>query len=225
MKFEIKGDNLPVVICTLEKGESIFTESGGMSWMTDNFDMNTNTRGGMLKGLGRKLAGESLFMTTYTCNKGPGEIAFASSFPGKIMSIELVKGQSIICQKRGFLAATEGVTIEMHFRKRLGAGFFGGEGFILQKITGPGTAFIEMDGSVIEYDLNPEQTLKVDQGNIGMYEPTVDFDIARVKGLKNILFSGEGLFLATLKGPGKVWLQTMPFSNLANQVISMMPKK
>lgn len=225
MEYTIKGGNLPVVICDLEPGEAVFTESGGMSWMTNNFEMQTNTKGGLFKGLGRALAGESLFMTTYSCSGQKGQIAFASSFPGEIRALQLGAGESIICQKRAFLAASNSVKVEMFFRKKFGAGLFGGEGFILQKITGPGTVFLELDGSVVEYDLQPGQKLKLDQGHLAMFEPTVDFDITTVKGFKNVLFSGEGLFLSTLTGPGKVYLQTMPFVNLANEIISMVPSK
>jgi uncharacterized protein (TIGR00266 family) len=223
MEYQIQGGNLPVVLCTLQAGDSMYTESGGMSWMTTNIGMETNMKGGLMKGLARKLAGESLFMTTYSCQQGQGLIAFSSSFPGEIRAIKLEAGQSLICQKRSFLAAESSVTLEMHFRKRLGAGLFGGEGFILQKITGPGMAFVEMDGSVIEYDLQAGQVLKVDTGHVAMFDPTVNFDIQMVKGFSNVLFGGEGLFLGTLTGPGKVWLQTMPFENLANQIIARVP--
>lgn len=224
MQYEIKGGNLPVAVCTLNQGEALFTESGGMSWMTNNFDMSTNMEGGLFGGIARKLSGESLFMTTYSCTNGQGMIAFAASFPGDIRAISLQPGQSIICQKRSFLAAERSVNLELFFRKRLGAGLFGGEGFILQKVTGPGTVFFELDGSVIEYMLEPGQMLKVDTGNVAMFEPSVQFNIEMVKGFKNVLFGGEGLFLTTLTGPGRVWLQTMPFMNLANQIIAMVPK-
>lgn len=224
MEYKIEGGNLPVAICTMEQGESIFTESGGMSWMTTNMEMTTNMKGGLMKGLARKFSGESLFMTTYTCGQGQGLIAFAGSFPGEIRAINLAPGQSLICQKRAFLAAQSSVTLEVQFNKRLGSGFFGGEGFILQKITGPGVAFVELDGSVIEYDLAAGQTLKVDTGNVAMFEPTVQFDVQMVKGFSNMLFGGEGLFLSTLTGPGKVYLQTMPFNNLASQIIAKIPK-
>jgi len=225
MKFQIHGDVLPSVDVFLEAGESVFTESGGMAWMSGDISMNTNTRGGLLAGLTRSLAGESLFMTTYTCGRGQGLVTFTPEAPGRIIAQELAAGQSLICQKDAFMAAQEGVSIEMHFRKRLGAGLFGGEGFILQKITGPGTAFLEIIGDVREYDLAAGQVLKVDPGHIAMYEPSVDYDITSVKGIKNVLFSGEGLFLATLRGPGKVWLQTMPIANLAAKIRQYIPTK
>jgi len=223
MKYEIKGGELPVIIMNLDKGESVFTESGGMGWMTDNIDMSTNMEGGLFGGLARKLSGESLFMTTYKSKSNEAEISFPSSFPGKILPHELKDGESLICQKKSFLCAERSVTLEMHFRKKLGTGLFGGEGFILQKITGPGTSFMEFDGSVVERDLKPGEVLKVDTGHIAMFEPSVSYKIEMVKGFKNVLFGGEGLFLAILTGPGRVWLQTMPVQNLAKNIIPFIP--
>lgn len=225
MKYEIVGGQLPVVVCKTDRGEQIFTESGGMCWMDDGFEMNSNSHGGIMKGIGRAFAGESIFMTTYTSTKDDTEIAFGSSFPGKIIPLELQEGETKIIQKTAFLAAEEGVDLSMHFRKKLGAGFFGGEGFILQKVTGPGIAFLEIDGDVIEKDLAPGEVLKVDQGYIAAFDPSVQFDITTIKGLKNKFLSGEGFFIATLKGPGKVWLQTMPFSVLADRMIDIIPHK
>ena len=223
MQYKIIGGQLPVVVCHLDQGEKIFTESGGMSWMSDGFDMNANSRGGLLKGIGRAFAGESIFLTTYTATRNKSEIAFGSSFPGKIIPLELQAGQSIIIQKNAFLAAEDSVKLESFFRKKLGAGLFGGEGFILQKLTGPGTAFVEIDGDIVTKELAPNEMYKVDQGYIAMFEPNVNFDITTVKGLKNKLLSGEGIFLATLTGPGKVYLQTMPFSVLADRIIGCIP--
>lgn len=225
MKYEIIGGALPALECTLQRNEKMFTESGGMSWMDDAFEMSSNSRGGIMKGLGRALSGESIFLTTYTATKDNAKIAFASCFPGNILPISLTSNQSIIAQKHAFLAAEDGVEIEMFFRKKLGAGFFGGEGFILQRIKGNGMAFLEIDGSVVEKELLPNEVLKVDQGYIAAFEPSVEFDITTIKGVGNILFSGEGMFIATLKGPGKVWLQTMPYSKLANTILSMVPSK
>ncbi len=225
MRYDIQGGMLPSVDVHLQAGESMFTESGGMAWMKGDVDMSTNTRGGLLKGLGRKLAGESLFMTTYTCRSGEAMITFAPEAPGSIRAMTLDRGESIIAQKDAFMAAEEGVEIEMHFRKRLGAGLFGGEGFILQKITGPGLVLFEITGDVREYDLAAGEVLKVDPGHIALYEPNVDYDITTVKGLTNVLFSGEGLFLATLCGPGKVWLQSMPIRNLAAKIAQFIPTK
>jgi uncharacterized protein (TIGR00266 family) len=218
MKYKIKGTTLQVALVQLEQSESVYTESGGMAWMTSNIDMETNVKGGVMKGLGRKLAGESLFMTTYTCNNGRGLIAFTNESPGKIVPMELTAGQSIIAQKDAFMCAESSVSLEMHFRKKLGAGLFGGEGFVLQKLTGPGTVLFEFAGEITKYTLKDQNVLKVDPGHIAMYEPTVEFDISRVKGMKNIFFSGEGLFLAQLMGPGTVWLQSMPLANLARKL-------
>lgn len=187
--------------------------------------MDTSTRGGIGAGLGRMLAGESLFLTTYTCKSPDGLITFTPEVPGKVIDVKLEAGQSIICQKDSFMCAEESIKLEMHFRKKLGAGLFGGEGFILQKITGPGTAFVEIPGEVRKIELKPAEQIKVDPGHIAMFEPTVEYDISGVKGLKNVLFSGEGLFLATLTGPGTVWLQSLPLSNLARKLARYMPSK
>ena len=223
MRYKIHGTVMQSVDVELEKGESVYTERGGMAWMSGNVAMETNTRGGLLKGLGRALAGESLFMTTYTCQGDRALVTFTPEAPGKVLAFELEAGQNIICQKDSFMVAQSTVSVEIHFRKRLGTGFFGGEGFILQKITGPGVVFVEIAGEVREYELEPNQVIKVDPGHIAMYEPTVDYDISTVRGVKNVLFSGEGLFLATLRGPGKVWLQSMPISNLARKIATKLP--
>lgn len=216
MKYEIHGTTLQTLDITLTQGESVFTESGGMAWMTGNIEMNTDTRGGLMKGLARSLSGESLFLTTYTCQGPGGLITFTPEAPGAILPVELQAGQSRICQKDAFMVAESSVDLEVHFRRKLGTGLFGGEGFILQKLTGPGMAWVEIAGELRSYSLKPGQTMRVDPGHIAMYEPTVDYDISRVKGVRNILFGGEGLFLATLTGPGKVWLQSMPLANLAS---------
>lgn len=225
MEYKLHGTVMQTLDIQLRKGESIYTESGGMAWMQGDISMETDTKGGVLGGLGRALAGESLFMTTYTCQGPNGLIVFTPEAPGKVLDIQLASGQSLICQKDAFMCAEDSVKLEMHFRKKLGAGLFGGEGFILQKITGPGTAFIEIPGDVREYHLQDNAVMKVDPGHIAMFEPSVTYDITRVKGLKNILFSGEGLFLASLKGPGKIWLQSLPLSNLAAKLSRYMPKK
>jgi len=224
MRYEIHGTVMQSVDVYLSRGEAVFTEAGGMAWMAGAIEMKTDTRGGVLAGLGRKLAGESLFMTTYTCTAPQGIIAFANEFPGKIIPVPLAAGESRICQKDAFMCAERTVQLEMHFRKKLGAGLFGGEGFIMQKLTGPGLAFVELAGEIIEYDLQPGQALKVDTGHIAMFEPTVTFDVVTVKGVKNVLFGGEGLFLAHVSGPGKVWLQSMPVANLAAKISQHIPK-
>jgi uncharacterized protein (TIGR00266 family) len=225
MKYHIHGSVMQTLDVHLKQGESIFTESGGMAWMRGNITMETNTRGGIMSGLGRALAGESLFMTTYTCQSPDGLIVFTPEVPGKVLDVQLASGQSLICQKDAFMCAENTITLEMHFRKKLGAGLFGGEGFILQKITGPGMAFIEIPGEVREYNLPAGAVMKVDPGHIAMFEPTVSYDISRVKGLRNIFFSGEGLFLASLEGPGKVWMQSLPLSNLAAKLSRYLPTK
>jgi uncharacterized protein (TIGR00266 family) len=191
--------------------------------MSDNMVMSTNMEGGFLKGLGRAFSGDSMFIASYRSEGGPGMIAYSSSFPGNILPIELAAGQSVICQKRAFLAAQRGVTLTTHFQKKFGAGLVGGEGFILQRITGPGLAFIEIDGSVVEYNLAPNQRMKVGTGHVAMMDESVAFDITTVKGFKNVLFGGEGLFLTTLTGPGRVYLQSMPIENLAKSIIPYIP--
>lgn len=216
MDAKIVGESLPLVSCKLAKGESVITEAGGMSWMDDGIKMTTSTNGGIMKGLGRALAGESLFMNIYTAEKNDAEITFSSSFPGKILEFDLTGGETIIAQKKAFLCAESSVDIAMHFRKKLGAGFFGGEGFIMQKITGPGKVFLEIDGELVKKELQAGEKLKVDNGYVAAMTQGVDLDIETVPGLKNIVFGGEGLFLTTVKGPGTVWLQSMPMSKLAS---------
>jgi len=225
MEYKIEGTVLQLLEVQLLQGESVYTETGGMSWMSDGIGMKTNTRGGLMSGLGRALAGESLFMTTYTCEAPNARIVFTPEAPGKVLDMRLEAGQSLICQKDAFMCAQEGVTLEMQFRKKLGTGLFGGEGFILQKVTGPGMVFFEIPGEVKAYNLAPNSILKIDPGHIALFEPTVSYDITTVKGVTNMLFSGEGLFLAQLKGPGKVWLQTMPIANLASKIAKYIPSK
>lgn len=215
MKYKIFGTTLQTVNIELKKGENVYSESGNMAWMSENIKMETSTRGGLLQGIKRNLAGESYFLNTFTCVNGTGVITFNSEFPGKVIPVEFSKGKELICQKDAFMVAQDGVKLEMYFRKRLGVGFFGGEGFILQKLSGKGMAFIEMGGEVTQTTLKKGQFLLVDTGHLAMYEPSVDFDIQLVRGGANMLFGGEGLFLARLTGPGKVWLQSLPVSKLA----------
>ncbi|MCX7842299.1 MAG: TIGR00266 family protein [Clostridia bacterium] len=224
MQFEIQGGTLPVVICSLQQGESMFTESGGMGWMSPNIQMSTNMEGGLFGGLARKFSGESMFMTTYTCTAGMGTIAFPSSFPGSILAFDLAPGQSLICQKNSFLCAERSVQLEVYLRKNIGVGFFGGEGFIMQKVTGPGKVFLEIDGSAIQHTLQPGEVLKVDPGHVAVTTPEVRTEITMVKGFKNVFFGGEGLFLTDLTGPGQVWLQTMPAQNVAKSIIPFLPQ-
>ncbi len=225
MRYAISGTVLQSLEVELAQNESIYTESGGMAWMTDGIEMDTSTKGGLMSGLGRALAGESLFMTTYTCTAPTAMITFTPEAPGKVLPIQLAPNQMIIAQKDAFMCAQSSAKIEIHFRKKLGTGLFGGEGFILQKLTGPGIVFLEIPGEVKEYNLAAGQRLKIDPGHIAAFDPSVTYDITTVKGIKNIVFSGEGLFLASLTGPGRVWLQTMPISNLAQAIRKYIPTK
>lgn len=224
MEYQIIGTTLQAAILELDPGETIYSESGGMAWMSGNILMSTSGRGGGLSGFfKRAVSGESLFLVEYTSQGGKGIVAFASDFPGKIVPLHLGPDQHIIAQKQAFLCAEKTVQLDIHFRRRLGSGFFGGEGFIMQRLSGPGVAFVCLDGEIMEYTLEPGQVLKVDTGHVAMYEPTVEFDIEMIRGFRNILFGGEGLFLATLRGPGRVWLQTMPTMNLAKAIAEYLP--
>ena len=224
MRYEIKGGEMPVVICYLENNESMITEKGSMAWMSPNMEMATNA-GGLGKALGRMFTGESAFRNIYTARKGEGMIAFASSFPGSIVAVEVTPDKPVIAQKSAFLAATSGVELSVHMQKKVGAGLFGGEGFIMQKMSGHGLVFLEVDGSAIEYDLGIGEQLVVDTGNLAMTDASVSIDIQQVKGVKNVLFGGEGLFNTVLTGPGHVTLQTMPFSNLMGLISAHLPSK
>jgi uncharacterized protein (TIGR00266 family) len=224
LQYRIEGTTLPVVTITLNPGEKIYSSAGGMSWMTQQIQMDTNTGGGLGKMLKRALSGESLFIVDYYVNSGQGEVAFSAEFPGKILELDLVSNQSMIVQKDAFMCAEKSVDLDMHFRKRLGAGLFGGEGFILQRLTGPGKAFVNLDGEIVERVLQAGEVLRVDTGHVAMFEPTVNFDVEIVRGFKNILLGGEGLFLSTLRGPGRVWLQTMPMGKLAQKIAQYLPQ-
>ena len=215
MQYQIAGEPLPVVTCQLAAGETMITERGSMSWMTPNMRMETTTNGGLGKAFGRLLAGEALFQNRYAAQGGPGLIAFASSFPGSIRAFEIAPGRELVVQKSGFLAAEAGVELSIFFQKKLGAGFFGGEGFIMQKLSGQGIAFAEFDGHVVEYELSAGQSLVVDTGYIAAMDATCSVDIVTVPGVKNAFFGGEGLFNTVVTGPGHIWLQTMPISNVA----------
>lgn len=215
MQYKIKGDNLPVVICNLEDGESMITERGSMSWMSPNMKMETTSNGGIGKALGRMFAGEALFQNRYTSEHGNGMIAFASSFPGCIRAFEIAPGNEVIVQKSGFLASETSVELSVFFQKKLGSGFFGGEGFIMQRLSGHGTAFLEFDGYVVEYELRPGQSIVVDTGYLAAMDGTCSMEIQSVPGVKNMLFGGEGIFNTVVTGPGRVYLQTMPISQVA----------
>lgn len=225
VKYEIEGGHLPVVICYPEAGQTLCTESGAMSWMSPNMDMQTNSGGGIKKALGRLFSGDSIFMNEYTAMGGPGMIAFASSLPGTILPIQLHTGEGIIVQKRGFLAMEKGMDVSLYFQKKLGKGFFGGEGFIMQRISGDGMVFVEIDGHCKEYDLQAGQSIIVDTGYLAAMSDTCTMDIQMVRGAKNIFLGGEGLFHTVITGPGKVYLQSMPISNIAERMIPYLPSK
>ena len=217
MRYEIKGEPMPVVICYPQNGEKLITERGSMVWMSPNMQMETTT-GGIGKAIGRMFSGEALFQNVYTARGGDGMIAFASSFPGAIRAVQITPDRPIVVQKSAFLAATEGVSLSVHFQKKASAGFFGGEGFIMQKISGSGTAFLELDGSVVEYDLAPGQQLVIDTGHLAIVDSTVDISVKAIKGVKNVLFGGEGLFNTVLTGPGHVVLQSMTLAGFVGMI-------
>lgn len=223
MKYEIIGSTMQALKIELEANEKIFTESGAMTWMSSNVVMDTNFKGGLLKSLGRAISGESLTLTYFQTKGGNGEVGFAPTAPGKIIPIQITRQNPIILQKDSFMVAEDGVELSIFFQKKLGTGFFGGEGFIMQKLSGEGMAFAEIDGEVIEMELASGQSIDVDTSHVAMIESTVDMDIRFVKGFKNVIFGGEGLFLTRLTGPGKVWLQTMTIANLAGKIAQHIP--
>ena len=224
MQYKIQGEPMPVVICELEAGESMITEKGSMVWMSANMEMQTSA-GGVGKAFGRMFSGESMFQNVYTAKNGRGMIAFGSSFPGAIRVVQITPDHPVIAQKSAFLAATSGVELSVHFQKKLGAGFFGGEGFIMQKISGTGTAFLEIDGSAVEYELAAGQQMVIDTGYLSIMDESCKLDVQSVKGVKNVLFGGEGLFNTVVTGPGKIVLQTMPLSNFVGTIASSLPSK
>lgn len=222
MKYTIQGENLPVVICELDANERMITERGAMAWMSPNMRMET-VGGGFGKAMGRMFSGDSFFQNVYTAQGGNGMIAFASSFPGKIIPFQVGPGQEYILQKRASLASEAGVELSIHFRKKVASGLFGGEGFILQRVSGRGIVFAEFDGSIVEYELAPGQQIIVDTGNLAAMSSTCQMDIQTVPGVKNALFGGEGLFNTVVTGPGHVWLQTMPISSVAGALRPYLP--
>ncbi len=224
INYQVVGTVLQAAILNFTAPQQmIYSNSGAMSWMSEAVVMNTNTGGGLGKMFGRMVSGSSLFVVDFSSPQGPGTVAFTAKFPGKIVPILLNPGQSIIMQKHTFLVAEKSVELAVAFNRKIGSGFFGGEGFILQSFTGPGLCFAELDGEIVEYTLNPGQTMRVHAGHVAMFEPTVSFDIQMIRGFTNILFGGEGLFLATLTGPGKIWLQTMPMMELAERIAHYLP--
>ena len=222
MHYELSGTVMQTVAIDLAPGEIVYSQTNCMCWMNDQIEMTTHTGGGFFAGLKRSLGGGSFFVTDFTA-RGNGHVAFAPRFPGTIMPVLLGAGQSLICRKETFLCAEKTVTLEIAWQKKLGAGFFGGQGFILQKVTGPGTVWLDLSGEVVERDLAPGERLLVHAGHVGIMEPSIGFDVQMVPGFKNMIFGGEGLFLATLTGPGRVALQSMPVMNLAEEIGRYLP--
>lgn len=223
MKYKISGDNLQLVTLQIDPGEKIYAEAGSMVYQSGNINMEAKMRGGFLKGLGRKFSGETMFLTEFTSAGGTGMVSFGGNAPGTIKPIELTSGKDFLVQKDAFLVAEDNVDMSIAFQKKLGAAFFGGEGFILEKLSGNGTVFIHACGDFVEFDLKPEQILKVDTGCVVGWDDTVTYDIQRVKGIKTMFFGGEGLFLTTLKGPGKLLIRSMTLSNLATSLRPFLP--
>jgi len=222
MQFNISGTTMQTVSIDLQAGETIYSQRNVMAWMTDNMQMNTTTGGGLFQAIKRSLSGGGMFVIDYTA-AAPARIAFAARFPGQILAFTLQPGESLVCRKETFLCAEKSVELDIAFQQRLGAGFFGGEGFILQRVTGPGTVWLDLSGEVVVEELAPGQRLLVHAGHVGIQSPSVQFSIQMVRGFRNILFGGEGLFLATVTGPGKVWLQSMPVMNLAEEIAKFLP--
>lgn len=218
IKYEIEGGSLPVVICHPEAGEALVTQRGAMSWMSPNMRMDTNTGGGLKKVFGRMFSGESIFLNEYVAEGTQGTIAFAAGFPGRIIPFHITPGNGIIVQKGGFLAMEKGLDLSIFFQKRLGGGFFGGEGFIMQRVSGEGMLFVEIDGYCKEYELGVGETIIVDTGYLAAMSESCTMDVEMVRGAKNIFFGGEGLFHTRVTGPGKVYIQSMPFANLAERL-------
>ena len=223
MQYKITGDNLQIVTLEMDKGDKVYSEAGSMVYLSPNIHMAAKARGGVLKGLGRKLAGETFFLTEFTPIDGKGFAAFAGNAPGTILPLETDAAREYIVQKDAFLCAEDSINLSITFQKRLGSIFFGGEGFILEKISGKGLAFIHACGDFIKMDLKEGESIKVDTGSVVGWEASVDYDIQRVKGIKTIFFGGEGLFLTHLKGPGKIILQSMTLHNLARALMPFLP--
>ena len=222
IEYRIHGDDLQLVEIQLDPGEGVRAEVGTMTFLEDGIEMATSTGGGILKGLTRAITGESFFITTFTNNsREKRHAAFAAPYPGKIIPLDLsAVGGTFLCQKDAFLCAAMGIEIEIAFTKRLGAGIFGGEGFILQRLKGDGLAFLHAGGTILERTLAPGETLRVDTGCLVAFAPTVDYDIQFIGGFKNVLFGGEGLFFAKMTGPGKLYMQSLPFSRLADRILA-----
>ena len=225
IKYHILGTIQQTLAVELQPNQTIFSDTGAMSWMTATATMNTTSGGGLGGMFKRAMSGATAFIIDFAVAGGPGQVAFTTDFPGKILPIELDAGQSVIMHRHAFLCAEKSVTLDVFFTRKLGAGLFGGEGFILQKLTGPGITFAELDGDAVEYHLQPNQVMKVEPGHVAMFESSVTFDIEMVKGMTNILLGGAGVFLATLKGPGRIWLHSMTESKMAQRLAEYMPAK
>jgi uncharacterized protein (TIGR00266 family) len=226
MRYQVIGDTMPAVEVIFDKaGETMYTQSGGMAWMSEGVSMDSNMRGGLGKSIGRMFSGESLFMATYKAERPGAMIAFASTVAGEVLSVDIGASGGMICQKGAFLCAEETVNLSVALTKKMSAGFFGGEGFILQDISGSGMVFLEIDGNKVEKQLAPGEVIKVDTGNVVAFEKSVKYEVETVKGLKNIFFGGEGLFLTRLTGPGRVILQTQNFNEFAGRIARMIPGK
>jgi uncharacterized protein (TIGR00266 family) len=222
MQTQTLGSTMPVLEVTLQPGESIVSEAGELSWMTSSIELTTSTQmgggGGMFGALKRMTGGSTLFMTEYKANGAQGMVAFATKVPGEFLPVEVNVGKTFMIHRHGFVCATDGVELSVGFQQSLGSGIFGGEGFRLQKLAGQCNAWIELSGEVVTYDLKAGETLRVHPGHVGMFESAVSFEITRIKGIKNMLFGADGIFLAALTGPGKIWLQSLPLPNLAHAI-------
>lgn len=226
MEYNLLGKTVPTVEITLNKGEAMYSQKGGMSWQTEGITMRTNAKGGVMKSLGRMFAGESIFMNTYTSEVDGAKIAFATTVPGDIVAVNIGKHpDGFMLQKGAFLCAQPSVDVKVAFTKKISAGFFGGEGFVIQKASGTGTLFLEVDGDPVIKKLAPGEVLKVDTGNVVGFESTVSYEVEMIKGLGNIFLGGEGLFLTKLTGPGKVIIQSQNFGDFAGKVLSLLPKR
>ncbi|HEX7975590.1 MAG TPA: TIGR00266 family protein [Anaerolineales bacterium] len=225
LKYHILGTVQQTVITELNPGQVIYSDTGAMSWMTSTVQMNTHSGGGLGGMFKRAVSGASAFIIDFSVQGGPGQVAFSTDFPGKVLAFELDAGQSVIMHRHAFICAEKSVQLDIFFTRKFGAGLFGGEGFILQKLTGPGMVFAELDGDAIEYHLQPNQLMRIEHGHVAMFEATVAFDVEMIKGMTNILLGGEGLFLATLKGPGRIWLHSMTVSHMAARLAEYLPGK
>ena len=225
MKYHILGTVQQMLAVELQPNQIVYSDAGAMSWMTSTVNMNTKASGGLGGMLKRAVSGASVFIIDFNATGAPGQVSFSTDFPGKVLPIELEAGQSVIMHKHAFLCAEKSVGLDVFFTRKLGAGLFGGEGFILQKLTGPGLTFAELDGDAVEYHLKAGEIMRVETGHVAMFEASVTFDIQMIKGITNILAGGEGLFLATLTGPGRIWLHSMTVSKMAHRLLEYMPAK